>query len=229
MNQKWYINEDGVKVKPCSSCGRHLPYTLEYYTTRGSGKWSAYCKECSRVISKKYNKTDKTRKKGLIFNFAGSEYKVCTKCEEMLPHTFEFFDKASLGQGGFRSDCRKCRLAYNRGFSERRWAWQLYNNARQSSNRLGLPMDITEEYILGLYKQQDGRCYWLGLDMIPSSQRKSPLQPSLDRLDRRVGYVQGNVVLCCFTANFGRNDNTEEEWKQFLERMISKLDYSQWQ
>ena len=89
-------------------------------------------------------------------------------------------------------------------------------------------MNINEDYILGLYEFQRGKCYWLGVDMIPSSTKKYPFQPSLDRLDRSRGYIMGNVVLCCFAANFGRNENSESNWKDFLLNMKSNLNYGQW-
>lgn len=224
-----YVDERGILVKACCVCETVLPYNRNYYHSRGNKKLSAYCNECAKKLSKKYNKTNVTRKKNLAFVVDGVEYKKCTMCEETFPHTFEYFDKSPLGQHGLRSDCRKCRLSKNREFSERKWVWQLYTNAKTSTRRYGLePVDISEEYISELFDRQGGKCYWLGIPMIPSKKVKSPMQPSLDRLDRSRGYVKGNVILCCFVANFGRNENGVEEWKQFLTTLQSKLDYSQW-
>jgi hypothetical protein len=228
-NVKWYIDENGEKVKPCSQCKRVLPYRKPYYSTRGNGKWSAYCTECANKKSKKYNKTSQTRKSYYPFVENGTEYKQCTKCDEIYPHTFEYYDHSSGGKGGFLATCRKCRLNYNHEFAERKWALQLYFNAKRSTQRYGFePMDIDEEYILDLYSAQKGKCYWLGVDLVPSRLKKYPFQPSLDRLDRHRGYVQDNVVLCCFAANFGRNENTEDSWKEFLLRMMEELNYEQW-
>lgn len=227
MNRKWFMR-DGVRVKPCSVCKKVLPYNIEYYTSGGTGRLSSYCKSCSRELSKKYNKTNQTRKTNLVFFINDDEYKQCTKCGNNYRNTFEFFDRSSAGQGGLRSDCRNCRLKYSREYSEKHWAWQLFNNARNSSKRNGLEINITEEYVLELYENQKGKCYWLGIKMIPSKQTKSLLQPSIDRLDRNLGYVIGNVVLCCFVANFGRNENSITEWKNFLENLKQEMDYGQW-
>lgn len=229
MNQKWYINELGIKVKPCKICGKDLPYTKEFFSTRGKGKWQAYCKGCSNKKSRKYNKTNQTRKFNPTFIENEVEYKQCTRCNTVYPNTFEFFDKSQLGQKGLRADCRRCRLDYGQHYAEKKWAWNLYNNARASTNRYGLEdINIDEQYVLDLFEKQNHKCYWLGVDLVPSSEKKHPFQPSLDRLDRNRGYIKGNVVLCCFVANFGRNENTEESWKQFLKKLQMQLNYNQW-
>ena len=74
-----------------------------------------------------------------------------------------------------------------------------------------------------MYKNQKGLCYWFKIPLIPSNNSKHPQQPSLDRLDRNKGYTKDNVVLTCYSANIGRNENNLETWKNFL----NKIAYSQ--
>lgn len=223
-NIKWFIDESGVKVKPCAQCHKVYPYTQEFYYTRGKGKWSAYCKKCTNEQHQKYDKTDATRKTNKVFVVNGVEYKTCTKCGNTYLHTFEFFDHSTQGQGGFRSDCRKCRVKYDRKLRQRNWAHGLYLNAKHR----GFEMNIDTAYILELFEKQHGKCYWFGVDMVPSDEPRFPTQPSLDRLDRTKGYIKGNVVLCCFSANFGRNQCDDDTWKLFLTNLQQNLDYSQW-
>lgn len=228
-NIKWYIDKNGEKVKPCSRCKRVFPYRKPYYSTRGEGKWSSYCRECSNKKSKKYNRTSQTRKNYAPFYVDNVLYKLCTKCENGYPLTLEYFDSAPEGHNGFSAQCKKCRLEYNHQFAEKRWAWQLFTSAKHATQRYGFePITIDEQYILDLYEHQMGKCYWLGVNMIPSKLKKYPFQPSLDRLDRTRGYIKGNVVLCCFAANFGRNENAEDGWKNFLLKMREELNYEQW-
>ena len=65
-------------------------------------------------------------------------------------------------------------------------------------------------------ENQNGLCYWFKIPLIPSNKLKHPQQPSLDRLDRNKGYTRDNVVLTCYSANIGRNENDLETWKNFL-------------
>lgn len=233
MNIKWYINEENIKVKKCAICKEEFPYTTEYFYPCGSpDKLGAYCKPCdntkSRDRKKLHKKTNQNKSINNVFIINGVEYRRCSKCKEYFPNTFQYYDRSNHGQGGFRSDCRTCRGVYTRDFHTKRWAYALYKSAKKSAKVKGFDITIDEKYILNLYEYQDGKCYWLGVGMIPSNINKSPFQPSLDRLNKNLGYIDGNVVLCSFVANFGRNENSVESWKKFLLKLKQDIDYSQW-
>ena len=71
-----------------------------------------------------------------------------------------------------------------------------------------------------MFKKQNGLCYWFNIPLVPSNHKKHPQQPSLDRLDRNKGYIKDNVVLCCYSANIGRNENEIDVWKDFLKKLF---------
>jgi hypothetical protein len=78
-------------------------------------------------------------------------------------------------------------------------------------------IDINE-----MFEGQNGLCYWFNIPLIPSTQTKHPQQPSLDRLDGTKGYIKDNVVLCCYSANIGRNETDIETWKNFISLIFKK-------
>jgi hypothetical protein len=110
---------------------------------------------------------------------------------------------------------KQCKKSKSSEYWVKSWHKRLYNSCKSR----GFECDITPEYILHLYEKQNGKCYWFGVEMIRSSKRKDPQQPSLDRLNPDVGYVKGNVVLACFAANIGRNRTSPERFKEFSETL----------
>lgn len=98
--------------------------------------------------------------------------------------------------------------------------WQ--NTLVNDSKKRGLESTLTVDDINEMYSKQNGLCYWFKIPLIPSNRNKHPQQPSLDRLDRNKGYTKDNVVLCCYSANIGRNENDLEIWKSFLTLLFNK-------
>jgi hypothetical protein len=99
--------------------------------------------------------------------------------------------------------------------------WQ--NTLIHDSKHRNYEHTLTVQDINEIYDKQNGLCFWFGVPLIPSDKTKHPQQPSLDRLDRNKGYTKDNVVLCCYSANIGRNENDLETWKTFLETLKKNL------
>jgi len=92
-----------------------------------------------------------------------------------------------------------------------------FNTLVHDSKRRNIEHTITIDDLQEIYEKQNGLCYWFGVPLTPSPKHKYPLQPSLDRLDRTKGYTKDNIVICCYTANIGRNENDLETWLEFLD------------
>jgi len=92
--------------------------------------------------------------------------------------------------------------------------WQ--NTLIHDSKHRGVENTITVNDINEMFENQNGLCYWFKIPLVPSDKSKHPQQPSLDRLDRNKGYTKDNVVLTCYSANIGRNENDLETWIEFL-------------
>ena len=97
--------------------------------------------------------------------------------------------------------------------------WQ--NTLIHDSKHRGIENTLTVDDINEMYETQNGLCYWFKVPLIPSNSSKHPQQPSLDRLDRDKGYTKDNVVLTCYSANIGRNDNDVETWEKFLSLLLN--------
>src|SRR6266576_2740989 len=60
---------------------------------------------------------------------------------------------------------------------------------------------ITVEMVRALWSTQEGKCHWTGVPLV--KEIRSPWTVSLNRLDVKKGYVEGNVVLCGGSNQFG--------------------------
>lgn len=152
--------------------------------------------------------------------------KKCTKCQQ-VKNVEDFYQS----QRGKR--CKECLLETTREYKrkkrldvefkqieskkqkERRVRlWQ--NTLIHDSKHRKIENTLTVDDINNLYEKQNGLCFWFKVPLMTSNQKKHPQQPSLDRIDRNKGYTKDNVVLCCYSANIGRNENDEDTWKKFL-------------
>ena len=95
--------------------------------------------------------------------------------------------------------------------------WQ--NTLIHDSKHRNIENTLTVADINEMFKNQKGLCYWFKIPLVPSNKTKHPQQPSIDRLDRNKGYTKDNVVLCCYSANIGRNENDLETWTDFLSKL----------
>jgi hypothetical protein len=96
--------------------------------------------------------------------------------------------------------------------------WQ--NTLINDSKHRDVENTLTVNDINEMFEKQNGLCYWFKTPLVPSDKSKHPQQPSLDRLDRDKGYTKDNVVLTCYSANIGRNENDLETWVSFIKLFI---------
>jgi hypothetical protein len=130
--------------------------------------------------------------------------KTCSKCGQ-IKNVNDFY----TSQRGKK--CKKCVLEIT---NEYKRVKRLDPEHRKKEDTLTVD-DINE-----MFENQKGLCYWFKIPLVPSNKPKHPQQPSLDRLDRNKGYTKDNVVLCCYSANIGRNENDLETWKEFLSQLF---------
>jgi len=130
------------------------------------------------------------------------------------------------------SYCRKCRYqkykhnkkkpeyikqASLRGkrYRQQNWAKMLaaYARKRQPESTL------REEDLLHEFSEQNGLCFWFGVELDPYAESRDLFKPSLDRLDVDGPYDSENVVLSCLAANLGRQRASIERWQDFISKV----------
>jgi len=152
--------------------------------------------------------------------------KLCVVCN--IEKNIEDFYKSQRGK-----KCKNCVLNITREYKRKKresYEFRKIEGIKQKERRVrlwqntlihdsryrGIKNNLTVSDINEIFLNQKGLCYWFKIPLVPSNKSKHPQQPSLDRLDRNKEYTKDNVVLCCYTANMGRNENDLETWKNFL-------------
>lgn len=92
-----------------------------------------------------------------------------------------------------------------------RWMAMAINTAKMRST---LPCDLSVGYMLDLWENQDGRCYYSGLPLrepVYGSGRHAHVA-SIDRLNPQGGYTQDNVVWATWICNQAKNSLSVDEY-----------------
>jgi hypothetical protein len=81
---------------------------------------------------------------------------------------------------------------------------QLFYYSKTNAYNKKLDFNLTTEFLLELYKKQNGKCFYTGAQMKLNGigLNKDPLYISLDKVTPELGYIQGNVVFCCLGINY---------------------------
>ena len=93
-------------------------------------------------------------------------------------------------------------------------------NTNQSTKRHSIT--ITTDDLKELWRIQNGRCYWLGINMSLEDLfvSNSPFAVSVERLDSNRGYHKDNIALTTRFANRGRGKYDNENFKQRLDDLL---------
>lgn len=128
--------------------------------------------------------------------------KECNSCGRVLT-TDHFHRNGSR----FRPSCKFCRRK-QRKVSESKPAAR-YKTYKRNSKSRGIEFELTEEYFFSF----DGKsCFYCGEELSAIS---------LDRIDNDVGYVEGNVVPCCYICNSFKHVFSEESFLKHVEKIFS--------
>ena len=90
----------------------------------------------------------------------------------------------------------------------------LVSGARKRARASGIECTITAEDI-----QIPDVCPYLGIPIIRGARRATANSPSIDRINPKLGYVPGNVIVVSYSANAMKRDATPWTLVQFGERM----------
>jgi hypothetical protein len=103
---------------------------------------------------------------------------------------------------------------------------KIYSKTSYSRGRKNaLEVNIEWTDLRDQYYKQDGKCYWLNIDLNLSDNLVSwhPLAISCDRIDNAIGYTKDNIVISSRFANLGRGAANKELFVSSLEKIKTHI------
>lgn len=123
---------------------------------------------------------------------------------------------------GVSKSCRHCRPQSNSGQLSPWWkstvefSISFFNGIKESAKSRNIEFNITPEYIQDLFIKQDRKCVYTGIVLtFPENTRDFSKTASLDRVNSKLGYIEGNVQWIHKIVNKMKMDIDENEFLQF--------------
>lgn len=95
---------------------------------------------------------------------------------------------------------------------------------KNRARRKELPCDIDTDFIIALYKQQNGKCARTGITLEPSNAsgkiRWNPNTITIDRINSAKGYTKDNVQLVTLMYNNCKSNFTHKDVVNFCKQVI---------
>lgn len=218
---KTIIREDLTKNK--------FGYSINELSNGSHNHIIVECSNCNRLIEREYRYAYKFHQCSVL---RGNQKK-CFKCNQWK--LLEEFNKCPRATGGVSKMCRYCYNSHpsvikceKERLIKRKTIFkdniELYITQRcyalkKQSKYKNLNFNLDKEYLINLWYNQDGKCYYSRLPM-NSNGRDFGYQrwesPSIDRKNPDLGYIKDNVVWCCFGLNSFKQRFNEEQFKNII-------------
>lgn len=106
--------------------------------------------------------------------------------------------------------CKTIRLRYGgrkKIDSEHKKEHRAFNNYKSRSKKLKIDFFLTEDKFISIIKQP---CFYCG---------ESELVHTIDRIDSKQGYVEGNVVPACLMCNVAKNKYSQDVFLAWVRKI----------
>lgn len=136
---------------------------------------------------------------------------MCIYCGETDPTKF----------GSSKTICKACDAKHQRDAVPQKE--KLFKRSAKRARKVDLTYNLDEEYIEGLFKRQNNKCYYSGIEFGDNFSNKITY-PTIDRIDSSKGYEKGNVCLCTFIVNQMKNNLTTAQFKDIVTKIYNNID-----
>lgn len=159
-------------------------------------------------------------------------FRCCHRCFEIKPKTKEFFH-IKLGEQ-LNALCKPCAALKAREIKlaqkgDPKWyCKRLCVTVKARAKEQGLDFNLTPEYLYAQLQTQSYKCHYTNENLdftVENENTNTPhrMLPSLDKLDPKLGYIEGNVVWCLYYVNRMKNDLSYKEFIELCQTVIRHI------
>ena len=218
MESKLYKN-----YRVCKSCGKELPLNPKFYRRNlkdGHYIFHLTCKDCENHLKEMPEWKD-----GKL---------LCHRCHEYKDESLFTPNNTNNSERHFRRHiCNNCNAERQREHDivleldsklEKCLRFR-FLGARDRAIKQNIPFNLELQYIIDLWSSQNGICALSGLPMtFELKQGRVPTNVSIDKIDRTLGYIKGNIQLVCMVCNQIKSDLTEIEMYNFCKNIVKNYE-----
>lgn len=184
-------------------------------------------------MEKQYKKGDKHPTKNRIFWSYSHKDRSIAREQWLSPEAYNKketsrveFQKSKAYKEKYKKDYQRKKEYISIRDKNRKEIYKTHNPFRlmisglkSGAKKRRLVFELTFEDLQQIWDNQDGKCYYTGLDMNFTYNLSLPKQMSLDRKDSNKGYTKDNCVLCCQFINYAKHDYKMEDFLEFLQEL----------
>lgn len=148
-----------------------------------------------------------------------------------LPNRTVVLCKCSCGKEKIIScsDLKTGRVKSCKSCANRKYVGEIsgyyFNHIKYDAKQRGLEFKLTKEYIWDLFLKQNKMCKYTGKLLVFGNgykERNNVRTASLDRINNKIGYIDGNVQWIHQIVNFMKQKLSEEEFFFWVELIAEK-------
>lgn len=141
--------------------------------------------------------------------------RTCSNCRKV------FMQRSTKGSNFCSSSCKHdYKLSFDLDYKLKR----LLNGSKTRAHSKSLPFNLTLDYLKEMYEEQEGLCAVTNKPFCftshPTKHVADKDSVSLDRVDPKLGYTQGNVRFVTFQVNCAKGFYTDEEFYEMCSNAI---------
>ena len=189
------------KRKKCPKCEKIKSCRLFYKVFENYDGLAVYCKSCEQRYSQ--DRIYRNRNFCYTDEELNTKKKLCKDCKK--EKLISEFGRSSRNNDGLKAICKNCSNIKMQ--AKRNTKIGKYKDYRHTASRRNILWQLTKEDFERLWQQP---CFYCG----------GPIATiGIDRVDNSIGYMNSNIVSCCYKCNIMKNKFSLSDFRKHVEKI----------